>query len=143
MKRSVIKKEVEHMGHVEASEVEAGAREHWCTCIQDEMLRVKGGNKWPCSPDATLLKRCFSHVSTHMGATDLKEQIVPSVTLITLEGTPKACPPSAQCCLLSRLGASVYLQALAHFPSRKFGVYSAFHQQCSHSLHLIFVWLLV
>lgn len=84
MKRSIIKKEEGHMGHVGTSEVEAGAREHWCTCIQDdEMLRVGGGNKWPCSPDATLLKRCFSHVSTKMDATDLQERLVPSVTQIT------------------------------------------------------------
>lgn len=45
MKRSVIKKEVGHVGHVETSEVEAGARGHGCTYIRDEMLKVGGGNK--------------------------------------------------------------------------------------------------
>lgn len=112
-----------------------------CACIQEEMLRAGGGrNRWPCTADATLLKRCFvpcppqdGH-SDSLGDTDQRGW-QPQASLHLCERGPKAFLPhllSAQSCLLPHLGAGVYLQALVCPQSGNLW-YTVFQQQCSHT----------
>lgn len=42
------------MGYIKAWQVEDGSREHWCTCVQDEMLSVGGRKK-----EVAMRPRCY------------------------------------------------------------------------------------